>query len=467
VLQLTSSTTGSAADLSVATGAFSSSGLGTLQTASAGADAEIQIGGAGGYTLSSQTNTFNGLLPGLTVNVVSQSSTPVTVSVSPDASAMADQVQKLVDTANAALSDVQKYAGYDAATKKGGPLMGSPELASMTNEIQAIVASVTGTSSLGNARAVGITLNDGTISFDKNAFQTAFAANPSGVAAMFTQGGTFSASSSSYAGMVSLTYAGNTTRPGSYSVVVNHSATQAVDTGASLAGGTISSPETLTIAMGSATVDYTTTNGQTLAAVAAGLNTAMAGAGINLTAQVVNGTQLQLVSAGYGSATNFSVTSSNTAAGSTGLGGATAGKAAGFAGTDVAGTINGVAATGSGQFLSAPTTDSTLAGLTLQITAQGITSSTNLGSFTYSPGVAQSLATMANAMSNPATGNITAVINGLQNQSQGLNSQISFYTNIVSQERQLLLNRFAQLESQLGTLKNQQSALTSALSGLG
>jgi flagellar hook-associated protein 2 len=71
ILQLSSSTTGSNADLSVDTNAFSSA-LGPLRTATAGANAQIQVGGTGGYTLNSQSDTFSGLLPGLSVSVRSR-----------------------------------------------------------------------------------------------------------------------------------------------------------------------------------------------------------------------------------------------------------------------------------------------------------------------------------------------------------------------------------------------------------
>ena len=64
LLQLSSSTTGTDSDLSVDINAFASSSLGALNVASAGKNAEILVGGAGGYTFQSQTNTFTGLLPG-------------------------------------------------------------------------------------------------------------------------------------------------------------------------------------------------------------------------------------------------------------------------------------------------------------------------------------------------------------------------------------------------------------------
>jgi flagellar hook-associated protein 2 len=284
---------------------------------------------------------------------------------------------------------------------------------------------------------------------------------------MFTQGGSFAPSSSGYSGDVAFSYASATTRPGSYDVTITNSATQATDTGSVLAGGTVSSAETLTIAAAGQSINYATTAGESLTDVASGINAALAGAGISLSAQVTNGgQQLELTSSDYGSGTSFNVTSSNTGAGTTGLTGATQGTPVTFTGTDVAGTINGVAATGTGQFLNAPDSDPTLGGLSLQITATGITSSTDLGSFTYTPGIAQGLASLTNAMSDPLTGAVTLAAKGLTNQATGLDSEIAFDQTVAAQEQKALQAEFSQLEVTLGSLKNQSSALASALSGV-
>lgn len=471
VLQLTASQTGAANDLSVDTGAFSGSSLGTLQVAEAGTNAEIQVGGTSGYTLSSATNTFSSLLPGLSVTVDQTSTKPVTVSVSPDAGALAGDVSTLVSAANTVLSDVQKYGGYNEATQTGGPLMGSAALQDITNQVQSIMASVTGTSSLGNAESIGITLtSSGTVNFNQSAFEQAFNKNPTAVAAMFTQGGTFRAADSAYAGEVSVSAAENGTQAGAYDVTLTHSASQAVSTGSVLASGTVTAPETLTIAMGGTSVDYTTTAGESLSAVASGINDALAEANLSMSAQVVgNGTQLQLESDTYGSSASFSVTTTATGAGTTGLAGsgATAGQATTFTGTDVAGTIDGVAATGSGQFLTVPlTANSPAAGLSLLVTATGITSTTDLGSFTYSPGIAQSLANLANDMSDPATGSITTTIKNLQRQNSTLNNQLAMYENIAAEEQKSLTQHYDNLETTLEDLQNKSSSLSSALDGL-
>jgi flagellar hook-associated protein 2 len=209
--------------------------------------------------------------------------------------------------------------------------------------------------------------------------------------------------------------------------------------------------------MGTGSAEYSTSTGESLTSVAAGLNAAFASAGMSLSAQVSgNGQQIVLTSDAYGSQSAYTVSSTNTGAGTTGLAGT-------FAGTDVAGTINGVAGTGQGQFLSAPLSDPTLAGLSVQVTTPNISSLTDLGSLNYQPGIAQSLTSLASAMSDPTQGEITQTVKSLQGQSTGLNSQIAFYANIVSQEQTMLLNQYANLEETIGTLKNQGSALTAEL----
>jgi len=472
ILQLASSATGTANDLSVSTSAFASSSLGNLQVASAGQNAEIQVGGSGGYTLSSSNDTFSNLLPGLSVTAQAVSSTPVTVTVSPDASTVASDVSNLVSALNTVFSDLQKYAGYNQQTKQGGPLMGSAVLQNLTNQLQGIIASVAGTSSLGDAQNVGITLSSSssgtTVNFDKSTFESAFQSNPAEVEALFTQGGTFQPSSSSYTGQVSLLTAEDNTQSGSYPVTITQSASQAVDTGAVLSSGSVSAAETLTITMGGSSVQVSTTAGESLSAIASAINQALASQNMALSASVVdNGQQLELASSAYGSSASFSVSSTNTGSGTTGLAGSTANTAVTFTGTNVAGTIDGITAQGSGQVLSLPdNVSSPAAGLALTVTTPGITSSTNLGTFTYSPGIAQALSSLASNMSNAVNGQLTDTINNLQQQSQGLTNQIDFYQQIAAEEHQLLTQQFSQLQVTLEKLQNQSTSLSSALAGL-
>ena len=460
LLDLSSTSTGLDANIGISPTAFSGSGLGTLEVAQAAQDAEVSLGGAGGPTISSATNQVTGLLPGLTVDLVSASSTPVTLTVGPDASSMASAVSSLVDAANKVLSDISSHSQYNSSTQTGGPLLGSGLAEQITEQVLSLFSTAGGTSGLGNTQAVGITEDQGTLQFNKTAFEAAYNANPTAVEDLFTQGGTFSPSSPAYSGQVSLVYAGDGTQPGTYQVVIDSSATQATDTGSVAYGSsssTVGSSDTLTVTSGSQQVSYQAAAGETLSQVASGLDQAFASAGLSLSAQVVStssGYALQVTSAGYGSSQSFSVTES----------GSDFGLAGAYTGTDVSGTINGVAATGNGQVLSAPISDPTLAGMSLLVTVPGITSATNVGSFTYTPGVAQSLASLASAATAP-TGDVSTQVSNLQQQSTGLDPEIAMYQQIANEEQQLLEAQFSQLDATLSALQQQGSYLSSALGG--
>ncbi len=457
LLQLSANSTGTNADLTVNTGAFSSSTLGALQSVQAGQNAEVYLNGLTTDKVTSQSNTVTSLLPGLSINLLATSSTETTVTVGADAANAAKQVSSLVTAANAVLADIAKYASYNQQTKVAGPLFGSPLVSSIQSQILSIFGMTTGSSTLGNPQAIGITLqSNGTIAFNQSAFETALQANPAQVEAMFTQGGSFSPSSSTYTGDVTFENATGQVAAGNYAVSVTHSATQATDSGSVLTSGTVSAAETMTIAAGGTSIGYTTTAGESLASIAEGLNQLFAQAGMGMSAMVVNGDQLQVVSSAYGSAASFTVSSTNTATGTTGLAGS---GSATFTGTDIAGTINGQAATGTGQILSAN-------GLSLQVTASGITSATNIGTFAYQPGIAQQVSNFAQSMSSSPGGVLTQTIQNLNNQATGLNPQINYYAMLASQQKAVLEQTFSQLEVQLGTLKSEGNALSQFVNGL-
>lgn len=465
ILQLTSTSTGAPSQITVDPSSMSST-LGSLTTAQAGQDAQIYLNGNPEDTVASATNTFTGLLPGLSVDVQQTTTDPISVTTSADGSSVAGLVQNLVTAANQVLSDIGTYTAYTKSTNSSGPLNGSVQLADIQRQVLSLFGSAVGSSDLGNVLAAGISVSSsGTISFNQSTFLAAFQADPTQVTNLFVQGGTLNASSPDYDGSVSLSYAGSQTQAGNYDVTISQSATQATDNGAVLAGGTVSTPETLTVKQGGTSVDYTTSSGQSLGAIATGLNAAFASAGMSLSAQVIDdGDQLQITSAGYGSGQTFSAESTDTGPGTTGLAGDVDGTPTSFTGQDVAGSIDGVASTGSGQFLTAPDSNTNLDGISLQVTASGITSPTSIGTYSFQPGLAQVLTSATYEWSNPVNGLVTGIVNNLNSQATGLNSQISEYQLIADNEQKMLQSQYAQLEGTLGSLKNQGSMLTAELS---
>ena len=466
-LSISSNTTGAANDVSVDPSAFSGSSLGSLITTTSGQDAVISLGGAGGYEVHSASNTLTGVMPGVSIALQGVTSSPVTVTVSPDGQAAASLVQSFVTAANTVLQTISTDTAYNQTTNTAGTLNGDFALTDLAQQILATVGQAIGTSgaadlgTAGSAAGLSLDAKTGQINFDASTFATDYANNPSSVARLFTQGGTFTPSSDSPAGSgdVSLIYANDNTQPGSYAVVVSQSASQATDTGStSLASSasTVATPETYTVSSGGQSASYGVSAGESIAQIGSGLDAAFAQAGLDLSAQVVqngSGYSLQITSGDYGSQASFSVSSSGSD--QLGLAGSS------FAGSDVTGTINGVAASGDGQALSAPSTDQTLAGLSLLVTTPGITSPTSLGQFTYSAGLAGGLANLMVSAAASPNGELPAKITALQSTSKQLGTQITAEQQLVVQQQQQLQAEFNNLESTLATLNSQSSYLSS------
>lgn len=468
-LELTSNGTGTAAATTVDTQAFATSGLGALTTTVAAQNAVVSIGGTGGYQVTSQGNTITGLLPGVTVNVAQASSSPVTLTVSPDGSQVVDQVQTLVDAANQVLSTISSDTAYDSQTKVAAPLNGSAALSQLTQRILSAVGGAVGKSAAGSdgtaGESAGLAItSSGTITFNKAAFEAAYDKDPAGVQAMFTEGGTFSPSGPAYAGTVTVAGATDDTVPGSYAVTVSRSASQATDTGSAVWAATTSTlaqAETYTITSGSATATYAATAGETIAGVVSGMNAALATAGIGTSAAVTGSAgayKVQLVSATYGSAASFSVATSGTDQ----LGLTTSG--ASYAGTDVAGTIDGQAALGSGQDLSLEDPSNPANGIVLQVATQGITSSTSLGTVAYSPGLAQGLGQVSKSSSLAPNGIIPLTIAGLHGTVSMLNSEIAMQQELVATQQAALTSEFTALEATLSKLQSESQFLSQSAS---
>jgi flagellar hook-associated protein 2 len=200
VLQLTGTKTGAA-------NAFTVSGLtdtgGTdivFQNAVSAQDAQIAVGGGdeatGGYTVTSASNTFTGLMNGVTVTVGKVES-GVTLSVDSDVSGMADKFQAFVDAANAALTEVTNQTKYDAGTKTGSPLTGDFMVRQLSQSILSQISqglsytdtttNADGTTSstpvkFGSLAQLGIQLDKtGQLTFDKDKFTAAYNADPTAV----------------------------------------------------------------------------------------------------------------------------------------------------------------------------------------------------------------------------------------------------------------------------------------------
>lgn len=182
-LQLTSKSTGTAN--AVVVGGGNLAALGTFNTITAAADATIEVGDplAGGYSISSSTNTFADVLPGMSFTAVSEGT--ATISVSRDAEGLADTVQKLVDAVNGVQKFITEQSKYDTASKRGGEFLGESLPSRLFTQLQnQIIDPIAGATV--HAADLGLELaRDGTVAFDKAKFLAAYADDPAAVEAHF------------------------------------------------------------------------------------------------------------------------------------------------------------------------------------------------------------------------------------------------------------------------------------------
>jgi flagellar hook-associated protein 2 len=163
--------------------AASFDGSGVLNTTEA-TEAWIQVGdpSQGGYDIKGNTNTFTGLLPGVTLTATKEQD-GITVTTVPDVSGMAAKFQALVDAANATLAEVATQTAYDPSTKTGSPLTGDFTVRQMGQSLLGTVSQ--GQVGIGSLRKFGVELskNGQQLTFNAKAFTDAYNADPDSIKA--------------------------------------------------------------------------------------------------------------------------------------------------------------------------------------------------------------------------------------------------------------------------------------------
>ena len=192
VLQVTSTATGAAKAFSIVSDTKPATAYSVVTK---GQDAQITVGDPSsattGYTATSGTNTFDGVLTGTSFTVSQQGAT-ATVNVASDPDAVANAVQSMVTAANNVLAKIHTYT--DSSTGSTAPLKGDWSLISLTGRVldavsTAVAVPASGTRVAGDSSAGsnGVQLTrDGTLVFSASDFKTALAADPAKVQAVFS-----------------------------------------------------------------------------------------------------------------------------------------------------------------------------------------------------------------------------------------------------------------------------------------
>lgn len=182
-LTITADASGSAANFSV--GSSGAPALGFTQAVT-GTNASLTIDG---ISISSATNTVTNAIPGLTLSLLSSDpGVQVSLQVAPDTSQATSAINQFVTDYNTVITDLANQFTFSGSSQ--GVLADDSSVRNLqTAVLGALDYSSTpgsGTPTISNLSSMGITVgNDGTLSVDSSALQTAVQNNFSGVQNFF------------------------------------------------------------------------------------------------------------------------------------------------------------------------------------------------------------------------------------------------------------------------------------------
>ena len=136
--------------------------------------------------ISSASNTVRDALPGITLNLLQVTTTPVDLTVFNDKEGMRKNLQSFVDAYNAINNMLATATKYDPDTKVAGSLQGDSTAVGLQNALRGMMRSVTPGGSFTRLLDIGIEIKSGgTMSIDAGKLDAALD-NPTGLKSLFT-----------------------------------------------------------------------------------------------------------------------------------------------------------------------------------------------------------------------------------------------------------------------------------------
>lgn len=159
-------------------------GTQNMSEVSTAQNAELKVDGV---FISKTTNKVEDVLTGVTLNLLKAGTS--TLTVARDTATMKSSVQGFVTAFNDMNKTLNDLTAYDAATKKGGVLLGDSSARLIMGQVRSTmvtpIAGLTGTNT--SLYQIGIkTQKDGSLSLDANKLQTAIDTNFTEIAGIFT-----------------------------------------------------------------------------------------------------------------------------------------------------------------------------------------------------------------------------------------------------------------------------------------
>ena len=126
--------------------------------------------------ITRDSNSITDLLPGVTIDLTSTTTSAVEVSASRDTTQAADAIAELVTTANDLLSTLKKHTAYDAESKTAGVLQGDAAARQLLTQVRSVLSDTAGSGTITHGSQVGISLTrTGEVELDRSELESALA----------------------------------------------------------------------------------------------------------------------------------------------------------------------------------------------------------------------------------------------------------------------------------------------------
>ncbi|MFP4055864.1 MAG: flagellar filament capping protein FliD [Candidatus Brocadiia bacterium] len=444
------------------------------------ADAQLVVGsGDGQITISSESNSVDEVLPGLTLGLrKADPAESIEVQVATDTETIQGRVQSFVDHYNAVVDFIREQTRYDAENDVAGVLLGNTSVIKVQTDLRsAVLGTVPGLPSGSDGLyALGISVSaTGRLSLDSAELAAALEDDPQAVADIFRVSG-----ESTHAGIRFVAATGDTqATTAGYRVAVSQAATRGRLEGASIADPAVAP---LTIdetndklvlcvnGVSSQTMELahkTYHSGAELASELAAKIAADANGLADVDVQWIDegdSGYFRLQTAAYGSGRSVTLgdNPANSAASVLGLADGTSTE-----GQDVAGTIDGFAAEGTGRILEATSTYSDAQGLRVEV-AMGEDEVGEGASalVTVVKGVAKQAQDLLTYLTDPVDGYVKSREDRYSDQVERYRARIERMEELLANRRERLAERFAALEQSLASLRSQEDLLNTQLAAL-
>ncbi|HMN40677.1 MAG TPA: flagellar filament capping protein FliD [Phycisphaerales bacterium] len=163
-----------------------------LSVISQGSDSRVFYGSddpARAILVKRASNTIDGVIDGLSADIQSASSTPVTLTVTTDTESTVTAIQDFITAFNNLSSKLKDQTAYNADTQTGGTLLGDSTALSLQSDLFSVVQS-SGLGIGGRYRVlaqVGLSVSrDGSIAIDDTKLRAALQTDPAAVAEVFS-----------------------------------------------------------------------------------------------------------------------------------------------------------------------------------------------------------------------------------------------------------------------------------------